>query len=298
MTCLALRVGSNPQAVLTTTPKTVTLIKDLLADPNTATIRSTSYHNRPHLAPAFFDEIVKRFEGSNLGAQELEGQMIEFSDAQWFITFDPARHVSDQAEFNPMFPVFLSVDCGLSRWTGALFYQFVRIDSERVRMHIFADYLAQDVLTEDNALAIRHMLSERTCGKACLDAVLLDPASGARSGVGPAAEAEYQRVFGRVVRRWPLRPVLDSLGLIETLLGSSSRETEILIHPRAGHLIKSFYGYERAKRGGEYLDTPVDPNHPHEEMIDCLRGACSNKWPQGRKPAFVPYRRVDSRKFF
>jgi hypothetical protein len=285
MTCLALRVGSNPQAVLTTTPKTVTLIKDLLADPNTATIRSTSYHNRPHLAPAFFDEIVKRFEGSNLGAQELEGRMIEFSDAQWFITFDPARHVSERAEFNPMYPVYLSIDCGLSRWTGALFYQFTRLDSERMRMHIFADYLAQDVLTEDNAVAIRDMLGVRTYGNSSLDAVLLDPASGARSGVGPAAESEYQRVFGKVVRRWPLRPVLDSLGLIETLLGSSSREPEILIHPRAQHLIKSFYGYERAQRGGEYLDTPVDPNHPHEEMIDCLRGACCDKWPEGRRRA-------------
>jgi phage terminase large subunit-like protein len=289
MACLALRVGANPQAVLTTTPKTTTLIKDLLADASTAVIRSTSYQNRSHLAPAFFDEIVKRFEGSNLGAQELEGRMIEFSDAMWFVRFNRKKHVTEDAEFNPNFRCYLAVDCGVSRWTGGILYQWIPLAHERSRLHIVADYLVEGKLHEENATALLELVARRAFGQAVLDAVLLDPASSARTGAGPTAESEYQRIFGRRVRRWPLRGVLDSLALVETLLGGESREPEMLIHPRCESTVAAFYGYERACRAGEYLDQPVDPNHPHEDIIDCIRGAACDKWPEGmrRKPDFT-----------
>jgi hypothetical protein len=89
--------------------------------------------------------------------------------------------------------------------------------------------------------------------------------------------------------------VLDSLSLVESLLGGDQREPEILIHPRCEHVIAGFYGYERASRSGEFLDTPLDPQHPHEEMIDCVRGAACDKWPEGRRPA-PKWHRVSARK--
>jgi hypothetical protein len=297
MLSLALRVGSNPRAVIPTTPKTTTLMKDLLAAPNTVITCSTSYDNRRHLAPQFFDHIIKQFEGTSLGESELLGRMVEYSDAQWFTRFNRTRHVSERAEFNPLFHAYLAVDCGVSRWTGAILYQFIPIDKERVEMHIIADYLSEGRLHPENALAIRDLAAARLFGNGVLDQVLLDPASGARSGAGPTAESEYVKVFGHRVRRWPLRGVLDSLALVEILLGGETREPELLVHPRCEATIAAFFGYERASRGGEYLDQPADPQHPSEEIIDCVRGACCAKWPLGRKPE-PNFRRVDSRRFF
>jgi hypothetical protein len=295
MLSLALRVGIDPRACCTCTPRTTTLLKDLLAAETTAITRSTSYENRNHLAPQFLDSIVRRFEGTAIGESELLGRMVEHSDAQWFVRFNRARHVSQYAELNPQSPAYLAVDCGVSRWTGAILYQFVPIDREQFRMHIVADYLSEGQLHGENAEALLTLVTRHLRGGPPLDAVLLDPSSGVRTGAGPTAEAEYMQVFGRRVRRWPLRGVLDSLALVETLLGGETREPDLLVHPRCETTIAAFFGYERASRSGEYLDVPLDPNHPHEEMIDCIRGAASDKWPEGRRPA-PQWHRVSARK--
>ncbi len=72
-----LRLGDDPRVVITTTPKPVKIIKDLLKDPNTVVTRGTSYENRANLAPAFFESIVRQYEGTRLGRQELLGELLE-----------------------------------------------------------------------------------------------------------------------------------------------------------------------------------------------------------------------------
>lgn len=71
-----LRLGDNPQAVLTTTPKPTKLIKELIADPGTRLIVGSTYENRGNLAGAFLDAIVKKYEGTRLGRQELEAEIL------------------------------------------------------------------------------------------------------------------------------------------------------------------------------------------------------------------------------
>lgn len=72
-----LRLGSAPQVVITTTPKPVKLIRDLIADPGTVITRGSTYDNRQHLAPGFFARIIKRYEGTRLGRQELNAEMLD-----------------------------------------------------------------------------------------------------------------------------------------------------------------------------------------------------------------------------
>jgi hypothetical protein len=115
--------------------------------------------------------------------------------------------------------------------------------------------------------------------------VCLDPAAGAHTGIGPAAYAEYERVFGsRVVGYWPTHRVNDGLDLIELLLGPEGREPDLLIHPGCTHLIGAFNGYAHAERGGEFLPWPKDPSHPHEDLMDALRGI-KDAMPDGRRAA-------------
>ena len=48
-----LRLGPDPRVVVTTTPKPIKIIRELIADPTTAITRGSTYDNRANLAPAF-----------------------------------------------------------------------------------------------------------------------------------------------------------------------------------------------------------------------------------------------------
>lgn len=72
-----LRLGSEPQTVATTTPRPTKMIRGLLADPTTAITRGTTYENRANLAPTFFTKIIRKYEGTRLGRQELMAEVLE-----------------------------------------------------------------------------------------------------------------------------------------------------------------------------------------------------------------------------
>ena len=79
-----LRLGTNPQQVVTTTPRPTKLMKRLIADPLTRITRMATRDNRANLAPGFLNEIVGRYAGTHLGRQELDGELIEdLPDALW-----------------------------------------------------------------------------------------------------------------------------------------------------------------------------------------------------------------------
>jgi phage terminase large subunit-like protein len=50
---LGLRLGDNPQAIVTTTPKPTKLVKELAADKNTVVTTGSTYENQSNLAPTF-----------------------------------------------------------------------------------------------------------------------------------------------------------------------------------------------------------------------------------------------------
>jgi phage terminase large subunit-like protein len=72
-----LRLGRNPQAVVTTTPKPVPIIRALIADPNTVTTRGSTYDNRQNLAEKFFAQVITKYEGTRLGRQELNAELLD-----------------------------------------------------------------------------------------------------------------------------------------------------------------------------------------------------------------------------
>ena len=80
---LGLRLG-DPKCVVTTTPRPISLIKDLLDSPNTVVTRGSTYDNKQNLADAFFEQIVDRYEGSSIGRQELHAELLdELPGALW-----------------------------------------------------------------------------------------------------------------------------------------------------------------------------------------------------------------------
>ena len=80
----ALRHGERPRQVITTTPRPIALIKRLIADPATAVTRARTQNNAFNLSPAFLDFVLKRYGGTRLGRQEIDGEIVdERPDALW-----------------------------------------------------------------------------------------------------------------------------------------------------------------------------------------------------------------------
>ncbi len=80
----ALRLGTAPRAVATTTPRPVPILPRLMKLETTVVSRSRTTDNADNLAPAFLEEMQRRYAGSQLGRQELDGELIEvLSGALW-----------------------------------------------------------------------------------------------------------------------------------------------------------------------------------------------------------------------
>lgn len=74
---LGLRLGDDPRCVATTTPRPFQLIRDLLADDMVVTTKGTTYDNLANLAAPFRRRILKQYEGTRLGRQELLAEMLD-----------------------------------------------------------------------------------------------------------------------------------------------------------------------------------------------------------------------------
>lgn len=52
-------------------------MREIIADTATVMTRGNTADNRANLAPQFFDAILKRYEGTRLGRQEIAGELLD-----------------------------------------------------------------------------------------------------------------------------------------------------------------------------------------------------------------------------
>jgi phage terminase large subunit-like protein len=92
MLMLGLRLGADPRVVITTTPKPVDILigtgengrmLGLLNDPGCVITRGSSYNNMANLSPTFFSHIIRQYEGTRLGRQELDAEILEDLGGLW-----------------------------------------------------------------------------------------------------------------------------------------------------------------------------------------------------------------------
>ena len=218
------------------------------------------------------------------------------SEGLWFPGFDAAQSVSERAEFDRSLPVHVAVDSGVV--TGAVFFQIARGVTPTgpvEEVHIFADYLVENLTAEQNARAIMELARVRCEGRR--DQVSTDPSGGSRNAIGPTVIAEFERSGLRPLLRWPSGSVVDGLALVESFMLPADGQTRLIIHPRCESTVRALRCYRRAKRGGQWEDKPEDPQHPHEDLVDALRGGLRLCFPEGRVPP-PHFKRVPARSIF
>ncbi len=83
---LGLRAGKHPRVIVTSTPRPTKLIRGLVAREGQGVIitKGSTYENRANLAQPFFDAIAARYEGTRIGRQELEAEILtDVAGALW-----------------------------------------------------------------------------------------------------------------------------------------------------------------------------------------------------------------------
>ena len=72
-----LRLGERPQALVTTTPRPIPVLKEIIADATTVVTHGSTFDNAGNLAASFLSKIKTRYEGTRLGRQELNAEMLD-----------------------------------------------------------------------------------------------------------------------------------------------------------------------------------------------------------------------------
>lgn len=92
----ALRLGRNPQQVVTTTPRNVAVLKAILKNPSTVITHAPTEANRAYLAESFLAEVQTRYGGTRFGRQELMGELLEEAEgALWTAAMLEAARVDE-----------------------------------------------------------------------------------------------------------------------------------------------------------------------------------------------------------
>lgn len=81
---LGLRLGTNPKALVTTTPKRVLLVRQVMERRTTVITTGTTYDNLDNMAASFRENVLAAYEGTRIGEQELMGTLLTDVDgAMW-----------------------------------------------------------------------------------------------------------------------------------------------------------------------------------------------------------------------
>ena len=250
---LGLRIGTRPQAVITTTPKPITILRRLLAEPTTRLSRETTFANKLHLAPEFVDQITAMYAGSRLGLQELDG-----GDRR-DVGGDPVPHVRPELS-GPAHHTPGGVHLGAAGQAGHRLRAFPArrgplVPSPGARratagsFRVFADYYAwtrrRSECPGDPGALVGGRATAGSMGSTWTRRrARKRRRPGGAGGVRPGRSGE------RITTTWPTHRVLEGLDQVEILLGGPDRDPDLMIHPRCTFLIESFRTYRRAERRG------------------------------------------------
>jgi phage terminase large subunit-like protein len=76
--------GIRPQIVVTTTPRPVKLVRELVSSADTVTTRGSTFDNAANLAPEFVASVREKYEGTRIGRQELYAEILnDVEGALW-----------------------------------------------------------------------------------------------------------------------------------------------------------------------------------------------------------------------
>jgi phage terminase large subunit-like protein len=94
-------IGDHPRAFVTTTPKPVDILSEWVKrdDDTVHIIRGSTFDNAKNLSALVIAELLKRYEGTAIGRQELYGEILEALDGALFTRLDLANYRVSEAPY-------------------------------------------------------------------------------------------------------------------------------------------------------------------------------------------------------
>jgi len=120
MLMFGLRLGRHPRWLATTTPRPIKLLKTLLAreGQDVVVTRGNTFENEANLAPTFIQALRDRYEGTRLGRQEINAEMlVDVPNGLWSLDWldrDRVAKVPDQLQ-----RVIIAIDPAVSNNEGS-----------------------------------------------------------------------------------------------------------------------------------------------------------------------------------
>lgn len=74
---LGIRLGPDPRIIATTTPRPRGIVRDLRKRDDCVTTRGSTRDNHLNLSPKFLAMIARKYAGTRIGQQEIEGELLE-----------------------------------------------------------------------------------------------------------------------------------------------------------------------------------------------------------------------------
>jgi phage terminase large subunit-like protein len=196
---MGLRLGERPRALVTTTPRSVPLIRQLLEMPGTAVTRGTTFDNRGNLPALYLAELDRSYAGSSIGRQELLGELLTAQEGALWSLDGLAACI--EAAVPPLVRVVIGVDPPAG--PGGCGIVAAGLDGAGVG-HVLADASVQGTTPEGWAAAVaaafeRHgadrVVVETNNGGDMVESVLRAasvnlPVKQVRASRGKAARAE------------------------------------------------------------------------------------------------------------
>lgn len=102
-----LRLGEDPRACVTTTPRNAAVLTDLMGQDSTVLTHAATQANRANLAKGFLEEVERRYAGTRLGRQELDGVLL--SDAEGAL-WTSAQLAGVQADVDVFDRIVVAID--------------------------------------------------------------------------------------------------------------------------------------------------------------------------------------------
>lgn len=94
-----LRLGKQPRICATTTPVPSKWMKDLIAEEDTISVVASTYANIANLAPNFAKTILRRYEGTRKGRQEIYGEVLaDVEGALWSYEIIDDNRILEEAD--------------------------------------------------------------------------------------------------------------------------------------------------------------------------------------------------------
>lgn len=115
---MGLRIGDEPQCVVTTTPRPIKLLKELVRDKRVVVTKGHTLENKENLAPDFLSYITAKYEGTRLGRQELAGELLATMEGLVYDAFDSEMCVIPRRAIPLEWPRYFGQDFGRVNTAG------------------------------------------------------------------------------------------------------------------------------------------------------------------------------------